>query len=68
MHSSQVTTGKPTLGMHADLLAQVGNAMQAFSEATVSLGVASQVVTLGFFDHLLVHHFDTQPNTVPIPP
>ena len=24
--------------------------------------------TLGFFEYLLVHQFDTRPNTVPIPP
>jgi uncharacterized protein (DUF1501 family) len=49
-HSSQVATGEPTSGVHADLLAQVGNAMQAFYEATVSLSVASQVVTFTLSD------------------
>ena len=49
-HSGQVATGEPTSGTHADLLAQVGNAMQAFYEATVSLGVASQVVTFTLSD------------------
>jgi uncharacterized protein (DUF1501 family) len=49
-HSGQVATGNPTAGTQADLLAQVGNAMQAFYEATVSLGVASQVVTFTLSD------------------
>ena len=49
-HSGQVATGEPTSGTHADLLAQVGNVMQAFYEATVSLGVASQVVTFTLSD------------------
>lgn len=49
-HSAQVTTGNPTTGTQADLLGQVGNAMQAFYEATVSLGVASQVVTFTLSD------------------
>src|SRR5215467_6622796 len=49
-HSSQVATGEPTSGTHADLLAQVSNAMQAFYEATVSLGAASQVVTFTLSD------------------
>jgi len=49
-HSGQVATGEPTSGMHADLLAQVGNAMQDFYDATVSLGVASQVVTFTLSD------------------
>jgi uncharacterized protein (DUF1501 family) len=49
-HSGQVATGNPTAGTQADLLAQVGNAMQAFYEATVALGVASQVVTFTLSD------------------
>ena len=49
-HSNQVATGDPTSGTHADLLAQVDHAMQAFYEATVSLGVASQVVTFTLSD------------------
>ena len=49
-HSGQVATGNPTAGTPADLLAQVGNAMQAFYEATVALGVASQVVTFTLSD------------------
>jgi len=49
-HSGQVATGNPTAGTHADLLAQVGTAMQTFYEATVSLGVESQVVTFTLSD------------------
>jgi uncharacterized protein (DUF1501 family) len=49
-HSGQVATGDSTAGTHADLLAQVSQAMQAFYEATVALGVASQVVTFTLSD------------------
>jgi uncharacterized protein (DUF1501 family) len=49
-HSGQVAMGDSTAGAHADLLAQVSNAMQAFYEATVALGVASQVVTFTLSD------------------
>src|SRR5207253_9618086 len=49
-HSGQVATGEPTSGTHANLLAQVGNAMQAFYDATVNLGVASQVTTFTLSD------------------
>jgi uncharacterized protein (DUF1501 family) len=49
-HSGQVANGDPTAGTHADLLTQVDQAMQAFYEATVALGVASQVVTFTLSD------------------
>jgi uncharacterized protein (DUF1501 family) len=49
-HGGQVASGNPTSGRHADLLAQVGTAMQAFYAATVALGVASQVVTFTLSD------------------
>src|SRR5215813_14688930 len=55
-HSGQVdatnsTTGKgPTTGTHTNLLAQVSGAMKAFYDATVNLGVASQVVTFTLSD------------------
>jgi uncharacterized protein (DUF1501 family) len=49
-HNGQVTAGNATTGTQANLLAQLGNAMKAFYEATVSLGVASQVVTFTLSD------------------
>src|ERR1043166_8224832 len=50
-HSAQVTSAaSPTTGTHANLLAQVSGAMKAFYDATVSLGVASQVTTFTLSD------------------
>jgi uncharacterized protein (DUF1501 family) len=49
-HSGQVVSGNPTGGSHANLLAQVGSAMKAFYDATVTLGVSSQVVTFTLSD------------------
>jgi uncharacterized protein (DUF1501 family) len=50
-HSGQVTSAtSPTTGTHADLLLQVSNAMKAFYDATVQLGVASQVTTFTLSD------------------
>jgi uncharacterized protein (DUF1501 family) len=50
-HSGQVTSAtSPTTGTHANLLAQVSGAMKAFYDATVTLGVASQVVTFTLSD------------------
>jgi uncharacterized protein (DUF1501 family) len=44
-HNSQVVGGTPAAGTHANLLLQVSNAMKAFYDATVQLGIASQVTT-----------------------
>jgi uncharacterized protein (DUF1501 family) len=50
-HSGQVTSAtSPMTGTHANLLAQVSGAMKAFYDATVNLGVASQVVTFTLSD------------------
>jgi uncharacterized protein (DUF1501 family) len=50
-HTAQVTSAtSPTTGTHANLLKQVGDAMKAFYEATVNLGVESQVVTFTLSD------------------
>jgi uncharacterized protein (DUF1501 family) len=49
-HSGQVTNGTPTAGTHANLLAQVSNAMRAFYDATAALGVADQVTTFTLSD------------------
>jgi len=49
-HFNQVNNGNPTTGTQANLLAQVGGAMKAFYDATVALGVASQVVTFTLSD------------------
>jgi uncharacterized protein (DUF1501 family) len=45
-HNGQVTSAtSPATGTHANLLAQVSAAMKAFYDATLQLGVASQVTT-----------------------
>ena len=44
-HFNQVNNGNPAAGTHANLLLQLSNAMKAFYDATVNLGVASQVTT-----------------------
>jgi len=50
-HFNQVTNAtSPTTGTQASLLAQVSDAMKAFYDATVALGVASQVVTFTLSD------------------
>ena len=42
-HAAQLTNADPTSGTHAALLAQVSQAVNAFYNATVELGVANQV-------------------------
>ena len=54
-HSAQVAGGNPAAGTHATLLSQVSDAMRAFYDATVALGVASQVVTFTFSDFSRTH-------------
>jgi uncharacterized protein (DUF1501 family) len=49
-HNGQVVTGTPATGTHANLLLQASNAMKAFYDATVLLGVASQVTTFTLSD------------------
>jgi len=49
-HNSQVAGENPLAGTHANLWTQVSQAMKAFYEATVQLGVASQVVTFTLSD------------------
>jgi uncharacterized protein (DUF1501 family) len=49
-HNGQVTGGAPATGTHASLLAQLSGAMKTFYDATVSLGVASQVTTFTLSD------------------
>ena len=49
-HNGQVTGGAPATGTHANLLAQLSGAMKAFYDATVNLGVASQVTTFTLSD------------------
>ena len=49
-HNAQVNSGAPAAGTHANLLTQVSAAMKAFYDATVNLGVASQVTTFTLSD------------------
>jgi uncharacterized protein (DUF1501 family) len=49
-HNGQVTNGTPATGTHATLLAQLSGAMRAFYDATVTLGVESQVTTFTLSD------------------
>lgn len=49
-HNNQVLSGNPTAGLHAELLAQLSDAMRAFYDATVELGLASQVTTCTLSD------------------
>jgi uncharacterized protein (DUF1501 family) len=49
-HNAQVVGGTPATGTHANLLLQVSDAMKAFYDATVQLGVASQVTTFTLSD------------------
>jgi len=44
-HAGQLTNTDPTTGAHANLLAQVSQAVDAFYKATIELGVAHQVTT-----------------------
>lgn len=44
-HAAQLINAAPTTGTHAGLLAQISQAVNAFYNATVELGVASQVTT-----------------------
>ena len=43
LHAAQVANATPTSGAHADLLAQVSQAVNAFNSATNELGVPNQV-------------------------
>ncbi|MBS0662949.1 MAG: DUF1501 domain-containing protein [Verrucomicrobia bacterium] len=45
LHASQVTASDTTTGAHATLFAQLSQAVAAFYNATVELGVANQVTT-----------------------
>lgn len=49
-HNNQVLSENPTGGTHAGLLTQLGDAMGAFYDATVELGIASQVTTCTLSD------------------
>jgi len=49
-HTGQVTSGAPATGTHANLLAQLSGAVRAFYDATVALGVATQVTTFTLSD------------------
>jgi len=49
-HNGQVTNGTPTTGTQANLFAQLSGAMRAFYDATVTLGVDSQVTTFTLSD------------------
>jgi uncharacterized protein (DUF1501 family) len=45
LHADQVDDVDRTIGAHANLLAQVSRALSAFYDATVELGIGSQVTT-----------------------
>jgi len=49
-HTGQVNNGAPLAGTHATLLAQLSGAIRAFYDATVTLGVSSQVTTFTLSD------------------
>ncbi len=49
-HNGQVNGADASLGTHAGLWAQVSNAIQAFYQATLSMGVADQVTTFTMSD------------------
>ena len=49
-HNGQVSTTDPTTGTQAGLLAQIDSAIKAFYDATVTMGVANQVVTFTLSD------------------
>lgn len=42
-HGGQVSGSDPSTGHHADLLGQLGNALAAFQQAMINLGMADQV-------------------------
>ena len=44
-HAAQLVNATPTSGAHADLLRQTSQAVDAFYNATVELGIANQVTT-----------------------
>ncbi len=44
-HAAQLTNATPTSGAHANLLSQVSQAINAFYDETVALGIANQVTT-----------------------
>jgi len=45
LHAAQVVNSDPITGVHAGLLSQISQAVNAFYNATVELGVANQVTT-----------------------
>lgn len=45
LHAGQLTNSDPLTGAHANLLGQISQAVNAFYNATVELGVANQVTT-----------------------
>lgn len=49
-HNNQVNGADATLGTHAGLLAQAGDAIKAFYDATVALGIDGQVTTFTMSD------------------
>ena len=49
-HNNQVNGGDATLGTHAGLLTQLGDALKMFYDATVQMGVANNVVTCTMSD------------------
>jgi uncharacterized protein (DUF1501 family) len=44
-HAAQLTNATPTAGAHANLLTQVSQAINAFYNATIELGIPDQVTT-----------------------
>jgi Protein of unknown function (DUF1501) len=49
-HTNQINMGAPASGTHAGLLLQVSNAMKAFYDAIVQLGIDRQVTTFTLSD------------------
>jgi uncharacterized protein (DUF1501 family) len=47
-HAAQVDADDPTMGAHANLLAQFGDAIKAFQRDIEALGLAERVVTMSF--------------------
>ncbi len=58
-HAQQVDTSDPTKGLHAELLRQLGDAVQAFCQDVEALGVADRVVGMTFseFGRRIVSNF-----------
>jgi len=50
LHNNQVVAGNPTTGNHANLWTQVSQAMRAFYDATIELGVEPNVTTFTLSD------------------